>query len=386
MASEFIYIQLGLAKGARSLEGRVFIIGLGLIGGSLALGIKKAHKEAVITGYDVSEEQLKLGKMLGVIDEISPSVEQGAKDADLIIIATPVKVTEKIIEILEQTSLKKNVIVSDAGSTKKEIVEKAGKLKQKGITFIGGHPMAGSHKSGVTAAKSILFENAFYIFTPENHIPEEKIQELTNWLAGTKARFITLSAEEHDYLTGVISHFPHVVAASLVHQAEKTSAKQKLVPSLAAGGFRDVTRIASSSPEMWRDILLQNKDVILHLLEDWQSEMRRVADMLNAENSEAIYNYFSKAKQFRDELPQKEKGAIPSFYDLFVDIPDYPGVISEVTGYLAKEEISITNIRILETREDIIGVLVISFQTEEDRARAEKCIHKYSAFDTSIGL
>ncbi|MBS4191030.1 prephenate dehydrogenase [Bacillus sp. FJAT-49705] len=368
------------------MDGRVFIIGLGLIGGSLALCIKKEHKDSFIIGYDVNKEQTRLARMLNVVNETAETIEQGAKNADLILIATPVKETEKVLQILECIQLKSNVIISDAGSTKKEIVQLAGNLKNMGITFIGGHPMAGSHKTGVTAAKAILFENAFYLLTPEDHILEEQLHKLQNWLSGTKARFITITPEEHDYLTGVISHFPHIIAASLVHQAEKTSTKQKLIPSLAAGGFRDVTRIASSSPEMWRDILLHNKDVLLSLLDDWQEEMKKVAEMIAAENSEEIFNYFFYAKQFRDELPQKERGAIPSFYDLFVDVPDYPGVISEISGYLAKEEISITNIRILETREDINGVLVISFQTEEDRTRADLCIHKYTNYETSEGL
>jgi prephenate dehydrogenase len=283
-------------------------------------------------------------------------------------------------------TLKKTVIISDTGSTKAEIVKKALCLKEKGITFIGGHPMAGSHKSGVTAAKSILFENAFYLFTPEKHIGHAHVEELQSWLAGTKAKFIIVSPKEHDYLTGVISHFPHVIAASLVHQAEKISHTQNLVTRLAAGGFRDITRIASSSPEMWRDISLQNKSVLLHLLENWQAEMSKVSKMLSDENPEEIFQYFAEAKDFRDEMPLKERGAIPSFYDLFVDIPDYPGVISEVTGYLAEENISITNIRVREAREGVYGILVISFQTEKDRERAEQCLKRHSNFETSVGL
>ncbi|WP_102274760.1 prephenate dehydrogenase [Cytobacillus massiliigabonensis] len=368
------------------MNSRVFIIGLGLIGGSLALCIKKQHKDAIIIGFDVNYEQARLARMLSVIDDIADSIEAGAKEADLILIAAPVQETEMIIQYLANIELKEQVIISDAGSTKKAIVKKSKLLADKGIAFIGGHPMAGSHKSGITAAKSILFENAFYLLTPEDHIHGEQVQLLQNWLLGTKAKFIILSPDEHDYLTGVISHFPHVIAASLVHQAEKTSEKRKLVPRLAAGGFRDVTRIASSSPAMWRDILLHNKDVILSLLVNWQEEMQKVTKMLETENSEEIYDYFLKAKQFRDELPQKQKGAIPAFYDLFVDVPDYPGVISEITGILAKEEISITNIRILETREEIYGVLVISFQTEEDRERAETCIHLHTNYETSAGL
>ncbi len=368
-----------------SLDGRVFVIGLGLIGGSLALCIKKNHQNAIVVGFDVNKEQARLARMLGVADETVDCIEEGAVDADLIVIATPVKEAENILKTLVELPLKKDVIITDAGSTKKEIVKKAASLREKGIAFIGGHPMAGSHKSGVTAAKAILFENAFYLLTPEEYITKEEIHRLEQWLEGTKAKFIITTPEEHDYLTGVISHFPHIIAASLVHQAERTSEKDKLVPRLAAGGFRDVTRIASSSPTMWRDILLHNKEVLLHLLHEWQEEMEKVTTMLKTENSEGIFQYFQRAKQFRDELPQKERGAIPSFYDLFVDVPDYPGVISEITGILAQDKISITNIRILETREDIHGVLVISFQTEEDRSRATASIFENTSYETSIG-
>ena len=367
------------------MKGRVFVIGLGLIGGSLALCVKGQHRDCKIIGFDIYEEQGKLAKMLGVVDELTDSIEASAKEADLILIATPVQETERILDLLAGIPLKKNVIVSDTGSTKSSIVKRADKLIDKGITFIGGHPMAGSHKSGVAAARALLFENAFYLLTPPNKVSVEKVNVLKEWLKGTNAKFITISPEEHDYLTGVISHFPHVIAASLVHQAEKTSQEQKLVTRLAAGGFRDITRIASSSPAMWRDILLHNKEVMLQLLNEWQQEMKEVTSMIQDGDSEKIYHFFSQAKHFRDELPQKEKGAIPSFYDLFVEVPDYPGVISEVTGYLAKEEISITNIQIRETREDIIGVLVISFQTEDDRTRAIKCLEHYTNFETSTG-
>ncbi|MGJ7919987.1 prephenate dehydrogenase [Neobacillus sp. LXY-4] len=367
------------------MRGRVFVIGLGLIGGSLALSIKRTHKDSIIIGFDVNEKQRKLAKMLGVVDETVEEIKLGAEQADLIIIATPVNEAELIIRSLSNMSLKNDVIVTDAGSTKTKIVETATCLVKKGITFIGGHPMAGSHKSGVTAAKAILFENAFYLLTPSSDIAGDQIETLKEWLQGTKAKFLIVSPEEHDYMTGVISHFPHVIAASLVHQAEKTSQEQHLVTRLAAGGFRDITRIASSNPAMWRDILLHNKPVLLKIFHDWIDEMEHVTSMLANENGDALYQYFQSAKQFRDELPVKDKGAIPAFYDLFVDVPDYPGVISEITGYLAKEEISITNIRIRETREEVYGILVISFQTEEDRQRAEQCIKHYTDFDTSVG-
>jgi prephenate dehydrogenase len=305
-------------------------------------------------------------------------------NADLIIISTPVKETEIIINLLSELPLKKGVIITDVGSTKGQIVEQAKVLINKGITFIGGHPMAGSHKSGVSAAKGLLFENAFYLLTPEKNTKEKEIQCLKSWLEGTKAKFLIITPKEHDLLTGVISHMPHIVATSLVHQADQTSKKNELVTRLAAGGFRDITRIASSSPAMWRDILLHNKEVLLKLLNDWQKEMDRVISLIEEEDARELLRYFQHAKNVRDELPQNQKGAIPAFYDLYVDVPDFPGIISEITGYLAKEAISITNIRIIETREDINGILVISFQTDEDRIRAQKCLTLYSNYGTTI--
>ncbi|NRD80569.1 prephenate dehydrogenase [Bacillus sp. BRMEA1] len=367
------------------MKGRIFVIGLGLIGGSLALCIRKEHPEAIIIGFDINSEQVRLAKMLGVIDDSVVSIETGAEDADLIIISAPVTDTESIIADLSKLSLKPDVIVTDTGSTKKIIVENASSLTKQGIAFIGGHPMAGSHKSGVTAAKDILFENAFYLLTPDEVVEKGKVDLLKEWLKGTNAKFLTISPENHDYLTGIVSHFPHIIAASIVRQTEKLADTDGLIPRLAAGGFRDITRIASSSPDMWKDILLHNRENLIDLLNQWQEEMNSVIQLLKFGEGHEIFNYFHQAKQFRDGLPVKEKGAIPAFYDLYVDVPDYPGVISEITGYLANERISITNIRILETREDINGVLVISFQTEEDRQRADRCILSHTNYATSNG-
>jgi prephenate dehydrogenase len=368
------------------LNGTVLIAGIGLIGGSLALAIKDAHPHATVIGYDIKPSERKLAKALGVVDEESDSFIELAARADLIILAVPVKQTEILIEELVQhaNKLKENVIVTDTGSTKAKIMQKGRKLNHCGVSFIGGHPMAGSHKSGVAAAKKILFENAFYLLTPDEKTSPKELNTLKEWLKGTKAKMIEVSPEEHDQLTGVISHFPHVIASSLVHQARRFDEQNPLVSRLAAGGFRDITRIASSNPEMWKDVSLHNKETLIRLLESWQKEMQKFASMLKSENAEELYNYFAAAKSFRDQLPSSSKGAIPSFYDLYVDVPDYPGVISEITGYLAQERISITNIRIMETREDVYGVLVISFQNDDDREKAKDCIQRHTNYDVFL--
>lgn len=358
------------------MEKRVLLIGVGLIGGSVALSIKKEHEEVTIIGFDVKRDHCKLAKAMHVIDECAESLQAEAEQADLIILAVPVEEAEKFIDQFIHWELKENVIITDVGSTKEKIMRRAEPLIEKGIAFIGGHPMAGSHKTGVGSAKAHLFENAYYMLTVHPETKKEKVEELKEWLKGTKGNFLTLDASEHDLLTGIVSHFPHIVAASLVRQVESHANENELVSGLAAGGFRDITRIASSSPHMWRDIVKQNRKTLLSLLNEWMMEMEEVRHLVEKGDSEELFNYFAGAKAFRDSLPSGSKGAIRSFYDLYVDVPDRVGVISHVTTLLAIERISITNIRIIEAREDVLGVLRISFQTEDDRAKAKACLEE----------
>ncbi|QBP41331.1 prephenate dehydrogenase [Paenisporosarcina antarctica] len=361
----------------------VLIVGLGLIGGSLALAIQK-NPEVNVIGFDADSHTVRKAKKLGVIDDMAFNLEESAALADVIIFATPVNATIQLMNEVQNWQLKKGVILSDTGSTKKMIMEKAKSLKEIGLTFIGGHPMAGSHKSGIEAAKAHLFENAYYIITPVEHEDEIQIRTLEAILQPTKGKILRINAREHDHMTAVVSHFPHLVAASLVHQLSSENEEYPFTRQLAAGGFRDITRIASSNPIMWRDITIQNRLELVKQLDNWQSEMDTVKTMLMEAKSENIEHYFTRAKFVRDELPITSQGAMYSVFDLHIDVPDYPGVISEVTGLLAKHLISITNLRIVETREDVFGILVISFQTTEDRERAAISIQQETTYETYI--
>ena len=352
---------------------KVLLIGVGLIGGSVALAIKKEH-DAIITGYDVKLENCKLAKKLHIIDEFTADIQHEAEQSDLIILACPVDKTENFLNKLVSFQLKPTAIVTDVGSTKSLIMEKAEKLFCNDVTFIGGHPMAGSHKVGPGSARAHLFENAFDIFTPSSHANGEKLAILQDWLRGTKANFITMDPQEHDLVTGVVSHFPHIIAASLVRQVENYATNNEHINFLAAGGFRDITRIASSSPEMWSDIVGHNKHTLLSLLDAWSTEMEEVKQLINDADMNELNEYFRGAKTFRDSLPVRAKGAIAAFHDLYVDVLDIPGVISHVTTILAEANISITNIRIIEAREDVYGVLRLSFQSLNDLERARFCL------------
>lgn len=367
------------------MDRKVLIIGVGLIGGSIALAIKKEHPDAYIAGYDLHEENCRLAEKMNIIDECTASFEKEAVSSDLIILACPVEEVERKICQLAELPLKPNAIITDVGSTKAQIVEKSEVFHKKGAVFIGGHPMAGSHKSGAGSARVHLFENAFYILTPAEGTEEEKITELKDWLKGTGANFVIMEPEEHDMITGVVSHLPHLIATSIVRQVENHAGKNERVRWLAAGGFRDITRIASGSPAMWRDVVKHNQSSLLSLIDEWIEEMQFVKTLVQSGDKNDLFDYFSDAKKFRDSLPVRARGAIDAFYDLYVDVQDKPGVISHVTTILAEEQISLTNIRIIEAREDVFGVLRLSFQREEDRQKAKVCLNK-NDYETYLNM
>ncbi|MCM3637686.1 prephenate dehydrogenase [Sporosarcina luteola] len=366
----------------------IAIIGLGLIGGSLALALKRGGRNLQISGFDRSYSTADEAYRRGIIDTIAPSARAACEKADYIIFATPVNTTIALMEEASQWTLKENVILSDTGSTKNPIMQAAVRLQDRGLTFIGGHPMAGSHKSGIAAAKGHLFENAYYVLTPSNWTSSEQVDSLSNLLAPTKGKIVILDAAEHDRMTAIVSHFPHIIASSLVGRLADQEKEQPFVKDLAAGGFRDLTRIASADPTMWRDITIQNREELLGQLDGWLQEMNSIRSMILENDPDRIYDFFSDAKEFRDQLPSTFKGAVQGAlymtFDLHIDIPDHPGVISEITKILADEQISITNIRIVETRTDVYGILVISFQTADDRKAARSVLAKKTDYSMHI--
>ncbi|MEJ9306288.1 prephenate dehydrogenase [Priestia megaterium] len=283
------------------MKTRVLLIGVGLIGGSLALAMKK-HCHVTVVGADINTNEVKVANQLGIVDYVAEDIKTEAAQADYIVLATPVEYTTAWIHDLSNWKLKETVIVTDVGSTKGEIMKAAEALNKKRISFIGGHPMAGSHTSGAVNARADLFCSARYILTPFENEQKEKIDALMHLLEPTGAQFVPLDAATHDQITGVVSHLPHVIATSLVRQVKGYSAQNHLVTEMAAGGFRDITRIASSNPHMWRDILKQNRSMLLTLLDDWMKEMEQVKLLVEKGDGHELFDYFSDAKEFRDSL------------------------------------------------------------------------------------
>lgn len=343
----------------------VAILGVGLIGGSLALSLKK-HENVHITGFDVNENNLHMAVSLGVIDQGTSHLAAAVSHADYIFLGAPVETLHELISFLRYTPLKNGAVICDTGSTKKTVLKMAQGLEKKGIHFIGGHPMAGSHQSGVEASHDRLFENAYFVLTPSEETPEEVLDRLKALLVPTRAKVIVMDANMHDQIVGAISHFPHIIASTLVNLVAGYNGDTDWYRQLAAGGFRDLTRIASSSPRMWRDILLNNRHILLDIYKDWKETLDELMVRIEMADGDAIEEFFAQSRTFRDRIPEKTRGAIQPYYDLYVDIPDTPGIIGKVTTHLGQHEISIMNIRILETREDIPGVLRISFHSIEE--------------------
>lgn len=362
----------------------VYIVGLGLIGASLAMGIRKAHPEVTLLGYNRSQASRDIALKNGIVDQVTADLEEFTSKADIIIVSLPVKQTMQTFQQLSKMPLKEGVIVTDVGSTKGAIV-KAGQeaFKHLSVHFVGGHPMAGSHKTGAASADSTIFENAYYIFTPTLATDPSALLEMKDLLSGLGARFIEVDPIEHDRVTSQISHFPHVLAATLMGQAAAYTEEHSLAGRFAAGGFRDMTRIAESEPSMWTSILLSNPSAVLDRIADFQVRLNKVSDMIRQGQEEAIWSFFDQSREKRQHMQIHKRGGVESTFDIFVDVPDEEDVILRILELLRGT--SLVNIHINEeNREDVYGILQISFKTAADQARAEVLITEETDYSVVI--
>ncbi len=351
----------------KTLFNHVVIVGVGLIGGSLALALKRKGFQGTLIGVD-SPTVLKQARERHVLDEYveRDGLQTAVKSADLIFLCTPI---QEILKLLQRigTWVNPGTLITDVGSTKRRIVETANIQLPRHCDFVGGHPMAGSESFGVKVADPFLFENTTYVLTPTRPVQSGARQSLGEFLELTGAKVLLLPPTLHDEIAAAVSHLPQMAAVSLMNMAAKQQQESPFFLKMAAGGFRDMTRIASSPYGIWEDIVVTNRDMIEQYISAYIDELTELKSIV-AENK--LEKYFDRSAKNRLSIPKDTKGFLRPHYDISVAVEDKPGIIADISVPLAREQVNIKDIEVLKIRENEGGTLRLAFSSESEREQA----------------
>ena len=336
---------------------QIGFIGLGLIGGSIAKAIKQRAPKTRIIAHASHASTIEEAYAAGVIanDHLLDIAEFAS--CDVLFLCSPVGVNVSYLETLAPM-IAPNCIITDVGSVKGDI-HKAIHDLQLDAQFIGGHPMTGSEKTGFANSSSTLLENAYYILTSTDAIKQSCVDEFASYIASLGAIPIKLTPSNHDFATAAISHLPHVISASLVNLVKEEDSKEEILRTIAAGGFKDITRISSSSPVMWQHICMANRDEILKLCELYLQRFEEFRCAIEAGDETRIHSLFTNAKNYRDSMRTQSTGILPISHEFYCDLVDEAGGIATIATILATHGLNIKNIGIVHDREFEEGVLHI---------------------------
>lgn len=276
----------------------VSIIGVGLIGGSIGMAAKARGLARRVIGVGRDGKKLVRAQQMAAIDVGTTNLLEGVAEADLVFVCTPVLAVVPTIKAIAGY-LKEGAIVTDVGSTKSEITHGAEEALPEGRYFIGGHPMAGSEESGVEAAIPYLFLDATYVITPTLSSSVQAINTLVSFAEGLGSQVVLMDPEEHDRSTAIISHLPHVISAAILRLAAEEQGRSGKVFELAAGSFRDITRVAASPPEIWRDVCLSSKEAISDAIRRFEEILSQIRTEIEAGNAASLEKLFSEAGELR---------------------------------------------------------------------------------------
>lgn len=350
-------------------------IGFGLIGGSIAKALKQYEPDCHILAYMRNKSKLEIAKADGIVDTILENINHQISKSNIIFLCTPVEYNEEYIrKILPYLSL--HTLITDVGSTKSSIhqcVKELGLEKQ----FIGGHPMTGSEKTGYENSDSLLLENAYYILTTTKYSNPLHLEEMLRITKLFHSIPYVMDYHKHDNIVATISHLPHLIAVKLVNLVEDTDDNTQVMKQVSAGGFKDITRIASSSPIMWEQICMSNREAILTVLNQYIQSLSTLRTQLELSDSQAIYDIFAKSKSYRNSIKDEPFGLFHSHFALSVHVADRPGAISIISAILSAHSISIKNMGINHNRELGEGALHISFYDSGSCELAKKLLKDY---------
>ena len=337
-------------------------IGLGLIGGSIAKALRLAYPECTIIAYDTSASVMQAARE-DVVNKVDNGITTEAFGAcDIIFLCTPVDFNARYLKQIKEVK-KDTCIITDVGSVKKTIHDVVRNLNL-GDCFIGGHPMAGSEHSGYAASRAGLLENAYYILTPGDSVSYANVEKMQTLIKSIGAIPIVMTQEKHDKVTAAISHLPHMAAYALVNLIAQSDDEDETMKMIAAGGFKDITRIASSSAVMWQQICGENKEQLITFMNAYINTLSSLRDEIAGENASYLTDYFKNAKDYRDSFDDVISGPIKRSYRVAVSIPDEAGIIAKISGMFAKDGINLKNMGIVHNREFEEGVLRIEFYDE----------------------
>lgn len=358
--------------------GRIAILGTGLIGGSLGLVWKERCPEWTVLGHD-RPEVLDRAEERGAIDEKAADPLTACKDADVVVLATPVG---RVLRLMDEIAdvLQPGTIVTDVASVKTPVMEQAGDVLPDDVHYVGGHPMAGAERSGIDAADPLLFENAIYALCLPEGVSEEALDgEAGGDLApvralveATGARPLVLAPERHDRIAATVSHLPQVLAVALVNVVAEV--EDDVALKLAAGGFRDVTRIASSPFDMWRDVLVGNEGRILDALAAFARKLQQMRNRLIEGDLEGLEEAFEAAQDTRATIPKDVKGFLDPLYDVLVRAEDQPGELHRITGVLLEDGLNVRDVELLKFREGTGGTFRLGFDAPGDADAAVEAL------------
>jgi len=365
---------------------KVGIVGVGLLGSSLAVALKnKLQNNLEIVAFS-SESTLQKAREMNIFAEFHSysEITTAIDGLDILFLCSPIKIILEHIETISKApTLNKTLIITDVGSTKRLIMDKAEKCLsgRSDMIFIGGHPMAGNEFRGIDANDKSLYENAIYVVTPMPQTEDEYVSKLIEIIKHVGAIPLILEPAKHDRAVAGISHLPQMLASGLVDMISKED-NAELSKTLSAGGFRDMTRIASSQYRMWEDIVETNKDNINDLIDNYISELTLIKKSITTKSLESI---FENARNTREQIQKGKKGLLQqSLFEIFVRIPDEPGMILKISTILAEENLNIKDISIQHSREHDGGQFRLGFATSIDGEKAVECLTKQGYFAKMI--
>mgnify|MGYP001618267562 FL=1 len=280
---------------------RMVIVGVGLIGGSLAMISRRKGLVKEIIGVGRGAANLKEAVKLNIIDSFTFDISEAVKGADLIVMATPVGSFEWLVKQMRH-SLNKGAIITDAGSVKGRMVSRIERLLPKGTYFVAGHPIAGKEKTGVKAASQTLFEGTKCILTPTKKTDASALKKIKALWKAVGAEVVLMDPMLHDKVLGAVSHLPHAAAYSIVNTVAEIKKDGNNFIAFSGGGFKDFTRIAASSPEMWRDIFLSNRENLVNMISRYQKNLEKLKRYIKDKDSKGLIKELEKAKAIRDRL------------------------------------------------------------------------------------